>query len=59
MENPPVTICLQGHTSGGGTATAYADQGGDRCTLAVGHGGHDFYPDEAWPEVHHLLKECE
>ncbi len=39
---------------------AYADQGGsNRCTLVVGHGGHAFYPDEAYPEVHRLLKECE
>lgn len=37
---------------------AYADQGGsDRCTLVVGHGGHAFYPEEAWPEVRRLLKE--
>ena len=37
---------------------AYADQGGsNRCTLVVGHGGHAFYPDEAYPEVHRLLKE--
>ena len=35
----------------------YAEQGGgDRCTLVVGHGGHAFYPEEAWPVVQDYLK---
>ncbi len=35
----------------------YAEQGGDdRCTLVVGHGGHAFYPEEAWSVVQEYLK---
>lgn len=31
---------------------------GGLCTLVKGSGGHQFYPDEAWPVIHDYLKEA-
>lgn len=28
----------------------------DRCALVIGHDGHRFYADEAWPVMHRLLE---
>lgn len=30
---------------------------GDDCALVKGSGGHQFYPDEAWPVIHKYLEE--
>lgn len=38
--------------------SAYDSLGkGSLCTLVKGNGGHQFYPDEAWPVIHAYLKE--
>ena len=33
-----------------------ADGHPDNCRLVLGEGGHRFYPDEAWPAFHELVK---
>ena len=32
---------------------------GERCRLVKGQGGHQFYPDDAWPVVKELLENIE
>lgn len=52
----PIASAKAAYEQGSG---AYESQGGgDRCTLVIGQAGHRFYADQAWPEVHRLLKEC-
>ena len=27
----------------------------NKCNMVIGDGGHQFYPDDAWPVVHKLM----
>lgn len=29
----------------------------ENCCMVIGHGGHQFYPDETWPVIHNLLNQ--